>query len=254
MSNNQAPRKEQPWLVFDDPKFALFAPVLEGGDKKPKLSGGIYENNPRLRVRTNIQSDKGNNNGFIDAAMDAHSFYALLQSIEELARKQGAGVVRVNNLGHPFIQGQRSREPKIVSKTEIKKGEDGLITISITAGTRRPLIEFPFMMSEYHHFLDENNQPMNLAMASRLACLGWCAMMRELMTAELSKHTAKPAWMQQGGQGGGQQGGGGYNNRQGGGNYNGGGNGGYQGGNNNQRPSAPQQAQDSYSFDDDVPI
>lgn len=253
MSNNP-PRKEQPWLVFDDPKAALFAPILEGGDKKPKLSGGLYENNPRLRVRTNIQSDKANNNGFIDAAMDMQSFYALLDAIENLAKKQGPGQFFVENFGHPFLQGQRSREPKIVSKTQVKKGEDGMITISITAGTRRPVIEFPFMMSEYHHFKDENNQPMNLAMASRLACTGWCNMMRELMAAELSKHTAKPAWMQQGGQGGGGQQGGYQNNRQGGGGYNGGGNGGYQGGNNNGGGQRQQPAQDSYSFDDDVPI
>ncbi len=249
MSNNQAPKKEAPWLVFDDPKMALFAPILDGAEKKPTLKVGIFENNPRLRVRTNVANDK--NNGYIDAAMDAQRFWAMLELVDYVAEHQGAVTHFIDNFGHPWMNGGRSKEPVIVSRTKIQKNEEGVVSITLSAGKSRPAPEFVLLDNEYHHFKNGDGQSMPRALASRLSALAWTKLIRDVLGPELSKHTAKPEWMNrnQGGGGGGYQG-----NNNGGGGYqqNRGGGGGYQQqGGGQQRP---QQQSNTMDFDDDIPM
>lgn len=244
--------------ILSETKLRLYAQPLPGSDKKPVLIPEVFENNPRLRVRTNLQTDI-TNKGYIEAAMSSKEFYKLTAGIRALARDelvdaQGNKLngFLIENYGHPFIQGQRSKEKRIVSLTKIERGQDGVIRISITAGKSRPIIEFVFLEDDYHYFKDLNGNPMNERLSSSLAAIAWCNMLDKFFAVALKDYVV-PAWQlkrqqqqQQGGgnwNGGGQQGGGNWNrNNQGG---------GQQGGYSNT-PSQAASAMDS--FDLDIPL
>lgn len=251
MQDNNRPQPKE--TLLDEFKLALKARKLEGGDKQPTLRVGLHENNPRIRVKTNLPGDR--NNGYIDAAFNSHGFYALLDLIQEITNLNHPAAYGIGLDGHPFINGQRSKEKLPMGVVMVERFDDGRITITVSGGKNRPVIPFDFMLDEYHHFKDSNGNPMPKEMAYRIAARAWCNMMRRFVAEALAITYAKPAWMQRndqqnGGQGGGNRGGngGGYNNGGNRGGYNGGGNnGGY---NNNSNGGGNQ----NYGFDDDVPL
>ncbi|MNQ75300.1 hypothetical protein D3C85_900870 [compost metagenome] len=153
-----------------------------------------------------------------------------------------------------------------MSMIKLEKTNEGVITICISAGKNRPLIEFPFLDCTYHNFRDGQGG-MPVAIASKLYCLGWIDVMREYLPTVIEKTYAKPAWMQRREQnnngGGGNWGGNGGGNRQGGGgnswggnNNGGGGNSGGNswGGNGGGQPSAQVSGGTGFDFSDDVPL
>ena len=248
MSDKPQPKE----TLLDEFKLALKSRKLEQGDKEPTLRVGLYENNPRIRVKTNLPGDK--NNGYIDAAMNSHGFFSLMEMVDEIAALNHPAQMGISLDGHPFINGQRSKEKLPVGVVMLERFEDGRITITVSGGKNRPLIPFDFMLDSYHHYKDGQGNPMPKAMAYKISAKAWARMMRCFVTEALAVTYAKPAWMQrneQGGQGGGnRQGNGGYGggNRQGGGGY-GGGNGGYGGGQQQNKSSGG-----DYDFDDDLPM
>lgn len=249
MTDNNRPQPKE--TLLDEFKLALKARKLDGGDKAPTLRVGLNENNPRIRVKTNLPGDK--NNGYIDAAFNSHGFYALLELIREIADLKHGGAWGIGLDGHPFIQGQRSKEKLPVGVVMIERSDDGRITITVSGGKNRPVIPFDFMLDEYHHYKDSNGNPMPKDMAYRISARAWCSMMERFVAEALALTYAKPAWMQRNDQQGGNQrqgGGGGYGN--GGNNYgnrNQSGGGGY-GQQNNQR----QGGGGDYDFDMDIPL
>lgn len=253
----QPQRKEN---ILSEDKLRMYGPVCPGADRAPVLIPDIFENNPRLRVRTNVQNDA--NKGYIEAPMNSKVFSKLMEGIRKLANNelrdeagQPMNGFRVENFGHPFIQNQRSKEKRITSITSVTKNERGVINISITAGKNRPLIEFMFLEDDYHYFKDMNGNPMPESVSSALAAIAWANMMEKYVAIALTEHVV-PAWklkrQQQNAQGGAQWGN--QQRPQGGGNQWGGGNG-QQGGYQQQRSAQqPAAANSMDSFDIDIPL
>jgi hypothetical protein len=266
MSEQQQPQRKE--TILSETKLRLYADPVNGSDRAPQLIPDIFENNPRLRVRTNVQNDA--NKGYIEAAMNSKTFYKLTEGIRKLANNQlfdDAGNklngFRIENFGHPFMNGQRAKEKMIVSITKVEKNAQGIISIIITAGKNRPLIEFVFLEDDYHYFKDLNGNVMPASTSSSLAAIAWANMLEKYVAIALTEYVT-PAWVlkrqqqqAQGGgyqprQGGGNYGGGGnnYQQRQGGNNYGGNGGGGYQ-------PASSSAAASSGgmdNFDIDIPI
>lgn len=237
MSNKRAPRVE---TIFDEYKLRMKQPSQTGG-KDATIVPRTHENNPGLRVRTNVDNDK--NNGLIDAGMDAITWQTLIVKMEEIAKGPNGERFTVKNFGHPFINGQRSREKKQMSTTSVWKDDAGVCWISVTAGPQRPHIEFKFMSDEYHNFLDKDNNPLSDALVSKYTMLATARMWGSLMANVLEANYDTPQWIIDsrakfaGGQGGGQNSGGGYQ----------------------QRPQQQQQQNNnsggsSSSFDEDIPF
>lgn len=226
-------------IIFDEYKLAMSL-----GRGQADLRVGVLENCPFMTVRTRVDGDA--NHGKIDANMDPKTWYALMALIRAVAMSNGPVAPKsVDNYGHPFINGQRSREKKIMSRTTVQKKEDGVIYISITAGSKRPVIEFPFLADEYHAFVGDQGQPMSPAEVSRYCAIGMVNIWEKMMAQVLVDHYAKPEWMvkreQQQQQDGGQQ----QNN--------------YQQRQQPQQQNNYQQSQQSHSpsmndFDDDILI
>lgn len=229
--------------IFDDPSLAIKGQKVGDMEGEPTLRPGVYENNLRFTVRTRVPNDK--NNGKIDAATSNRAFFAVLRAVEDVANHQGPTCIYMDNKGHRFVDKKRDPNPSIMSGIKIDKADNGVISITISAGKHRPLIPFAFLDCTYHHFRGADGQPMNIGQASRLYALGWVDELRTLGPIVIADNYAKPAWMTRN-QNQGQQGGGGYqqqggqqrnnNYQQGGGNSN------YGGGNNNHQ----QQQQNAY--------
>lgn len=265
MSDQKPPRAE---TIFDDPSLALKAKKQDGMEGEPTLRPAVYENNPRLVVKTKVPNDR--NNGKIEAAMSGRAFNAVLRAVEEIAENPAPDKIFMDNKGHRFVDKKRDPNPSIMSCILVEKDDKGVIALTISAGKSRPLIPFYFLDDTYHNFRDGNGEPMSLARASKLYALGWVDELRHLMNIVRAANYVKPAWMtrfENNNQNGGQrQGGGGYGGGNGGGGYQGnGGNGGYQGnrnngggggyqGNNNSAPAPSVSGGDSFNFDDDVPM
>ncbi|MNO19203.1 hypothetical protein D3C76_89310 [compost metagenome] len=221
-------QNQRPETILDDPNLALKAKRQDGMEGEPTLRPAYYENNPRLVVKTKVPNDK--NHGKIEAAMSNRAFFSTLRALELVADNAGPIVVYMDNKGHRFVDKKRDPNPSIMSCIKLEKNNEGVISICISAGKNRPLIEFPFLDDTYHQFRDGQGG-MPVSMASKLYCLGWIDVMREYMGKVIEKHYAKPAWMTRREQG--QQGGGGQWGGNGGGNRGGQGGGGWGGGNNN---------------------
>lgn len=253
MSDEQ---NRKPDTILDDPALALKARKQDGMEGEPTLRPGYYENNPRLIVKTKVPNDK--NNGKIEAALSNRAFFSVMRALEAVANSNEPCVIMMDNKGHRFVDKKRDPNPSIMSSIKLEKNNEGVVSICISAGKHRPLIEFPFLDDTYHQFRDANGS-MNVKTASRLYALAWVDVMREYMGKVIERHYKRPAWMDRnqqggnwGGNRGGQQGGGNWggnnNNRgnQGGGNgnnWNGGGSG-----------SAQSSGNNNFSFDDDVPL
>lgn len=252
-------QNRRPETILDDPALALKAKKQDGMEGEPTLRPSYYENNPRLVVKTKVPNDK--NNGKIEAALSNRAFFSVMRAVELVAGSKEPCQVFLDNKGHRFVDKKRDPNPSIMSCIKIEKNNEGVISICISAGKNRPLIEFPFLDCTYHQFRDGNG-PMGVAIASRIYALAWVDVMREYMGKVIDRHYKRPAWMdrnngggQQGGgwNRGGQQGGGGnnnWNNNRGG---QGGGNNNWNGGNQAQTSSAPSGGGD-FNFDDDVPL
>ncbi|QTH80355.1 hypothetical protein PA10_00155 [Pseudomonas phage pPa_SNUABM_DT01] len=254
-------QNQRPETILDDPSLALKAKRQDGMEGDPTLRPAYYENNPRLVVKTKVPNDK--NNGKIEAALSNRAFYSVLRALEMVAESSSPIVVFLDNKGHRFVDKKRDPNPSIMSCIKLEKNNEGVISICISAGKNRPLIEFPFLDCTYHQFRDGNGS-MPVSTASKLYCLGWIDVMREYLPAVIEKHYAKPAWMARR-----EQGGGGNNNwgnrggnSGGGGNWNNGGNrggqqsggGGGWGGGGGQQQSASVSGGSDFNFDDDVPL
>lgn len=260
MSENNA----RPETILDDPSLGLKGQRQDGMEGEPTLRPGFFENNPRLVVRTRVPNDR--NKGIIEAAMSNRAFLSLLRALEEVANATGPMVIFMDNKGHRFVDKKRDPNPSIMSMTKLEKNNEGVISICISAGKHRPVIEFPFLDCTYHQFRDGSGS-MPVSVASKLYCLGWIDVVREYTTLTIQQNYAKPAWMNRdrGGNNGGG-GGGGWNNNgggnsggnnwggNGGGNSGGGNNwGGGNGGGNNQ-PAQQPSGGTTFNFGDDIPL
>lgn len=251
-------RKE---TILSEIKLRLYGPICPGAEKAPVLMVDIFENNPRMRVRTNVQNDA--NKGYIDAPMNSKVFFKLMLGIRKLADgtllddsgNKMAGF-RVENYGHPFLNNQRSKEKRIVSITSVFRNDAGVITINISAGKNRPIINFVFLEDDYHYFKDMDGNAMSEKISSNLAAESWAHMFENYITVALKDYVI-PAWVLKRQE---QQAQGGGNNNWGG--NNGGGGGGYQqkqnfqsqssGSQGGYQPAANNGSMDS--FDLDIPI
>lgn len=232
-------RKPKVETIFDEYKLRMKQPSLTG-DKDATLVPRTHENNPGIRVRTGVANDK--NHGMIDAGMDAITWQTLIQKMEEIAKGDAPDRFSIRNFGHPFINGQRSREKKQMSTTSVWKDGEGKCYISVSAGPNRPQIEFLFTSDEYHNFMNKDNEPLSEAEISKYTMLATARLWGSLMANVLEANYETPQWLLDSRAKYANNDGGGY----------GGNNAGGQKKHWNQQQPQSKPSQDS--FDDDIPF
>lgn len=246
-----------PETIFDDPK--IHWRVDPNNRQSPSIGLRIRDNNPSLVVNTRDPNDSVNN-GRIEANMEPKSFYKLLTLMETVATSKEPVEYILECQGHIIRKGQPPGPKQPMSRVKVAQHQDGVCTITVTAGSSRPVIDIPLTDDEYHSFT-RNGQPLTMAENTQLSMRSTARMWAQLYSATIGRVGSKPSWMkrneqQQGGGGGyGNRGGnqGGYNSN----NQNRGSGGGYQS-NNNQSRGGYQNGGgygggDSYN-EDDVPL
>lgn len=259
MSNAPEKARRDPGCM-DDSKLRLYGTPIQEGAYPPSLRIKLIENNPCIEVDLGMKTEKGYPMK-IEGPMDPREFNTLLILLEKVAAYPNAISFEVENWGHPFIwdrdQGKsiRSKDRVIISKTQVQKREDGVVTIALAA-KKMQLVEFVFQPGEFHP-ITQNGQAAPLKITSPVAAAGWAKALSDIYNTNFAVNWKEPefqkkkrlermanAQQRQGGGGGGQQ----YNR-------NGGGGGGQQYNNQQQAPrpqQAPAPAADS--FDDDIPF
>lgn len=235
---------------IDDLKLRMYADPVNGGKRKPSLSVSMYENNPRLVVKTNMDNDK--DYGKITAAMDMPIFFSFLDVLESVINGPNDSQQRIVNKKRKFING----ESKILDDTYtiVGKDKDGVVWISVLAYDKeRPRIKFEFGSNEYHGILNRDGSPYDKGKWTQHAARGWMEIMRRVLSQVFVKnyeyvdYYAKKSDRKQasGGNNGGNRGGG-YQQRPGG----------YQGNQQNARQApqggTPSGIQDDWQ--DDMPM
>ncbi len=153
-----------PFHTFD--KIKMYGKAQ--GETKPSiLSWGCWNGNPRITVSTNIESDKVNRSGMINAAFNPETFYALLDLLEEVANSPNELTYRVDcKTTSELPEGGRS-EPFVASFVMLGKDSEGKVWISVLA-ENRPKIKFIFTISNFHTIHEKGKGPISEELASKL--------------------------------------------------------------------------------------
>lgn len=231
--------------ALDNRKLALSTKCPTDNSKWSSLVWGLYTNQPRITVYTNCPNDQqGWHKGKIEAKLDAPTFFAFLQMLQNVIDAPLDTKMKIENKNFIFPGGKRSESPVHVSDLWCGKDKDGVIWISVTAVGKdkdRPRIKFPIINpSEFHNLHHGDGTQFTQEECSKLYATGYLGMLRQVMAMLLVVEYKEPEPRDGQGGGGGQRGG------QGGGrnNYNDrGGNGG--GGRNNDSDD---------SYDEDIPF
>lgn len=256
MSNAPEKARRDPGCM-DDSKLRLYGTPIQEGAYPPSLRIKLIENNPCIEVDLGMKTEKGYPMK-IEGPMDPKEFNTLLILLEKVAAYPNAISFEVENWGHPFIwdrdQGKsiRSKDRVIISKTQVQKRDDGVVTIALAA-KKMQLVEFVFQPGEFHP-ITQNGQAAPLKITSPVAAAGWAKALGDIYNTNFAVNWKEPEFQKkkrlermanaQQRQGGGGGGGNQYNRNGGGGQQ------------QQQQAPRPQQApaHDAPGFDDDIPF
>jgi hypothetical protein len=221
------PRKKTP---LDNKKLNMSSKNQDG--KYASLQWGLFTNNPRITVYTNVESDRDTNYGKISANMDTPAFYAFLnllaKAIAFVPGTDGKDEFKnsIENKNFIFPGGKRSDKPVVQSELFVGKDKEGVVWMGVMAKDR-PRIKFNFQLSDFHMLKHGTGETFSAAEASVVAANAYFAVLTEMLAHMQVSHWVEPEEKPReggGGYGGNRGGGGGGYNRGGG---QGGGGGGY---------------------------
>lgn len=176
----RAPRKKN---ALDNRKLSLSAPCPTAQGKKSSLIWGVYSNNPRITVYTGDPEDT-TDYGRITANIDITNFYALIEMLETVAKNPGECKDKMDNKGFTWFGGKRSELPVVLNSILVGKDADGSVWISVIAD-KRPMIKFYIMPNDTTSLYHGDGRPYTKAEASSLFALGYCQILRSLVSIVL---------------------------------------------------------------------
>lgn len=172
--------------VLSESKLKLTAAPQQGSKKKPTLAVKVYQNNPRLEVRTNVPNDR--DFGRITAALDSFTFFGLLDLIDKVSKGASDTKYVLNNQS-TYINGQKVDQPQVATRVVVGKDKEGITYLAVTAKDR-PMIKFNLMPSEWHFLNGPDGQAANVELVSQAWAAGWCNVMKQLVPTVLTTEFA----------------------------------------------------------------
>lgn len=138
--------------IFDLEKFMMFAPTPGVEGRRARLAWGLREGNPRLTVFTGDPKDTAGRN-IINARMDPVTFYAFLNSLEEVARSPAESRCKLECMTGEYQDRQATGKKVLDSTLYYGKNAEGLVWLLIeSAIPDRPKVRFIFEVYDYHAF------------------------------------------------------------------------------------------------------
>lgn len=208
MAGNQNFKTPFPRNSLNEYKLRLSAPQVEGATRRPTLAVNVIKNNPRIQVRTEVESD--NNKGVVNAPMDGPTFYAFLEVLKLAIDAEPNTAWKIDNKNHTWTNGERSRDPVVISTTLIGKDGEGRVFIGLKAKNITP-VKFIFAPSFYHNIAYKDGSAISEAEISVLYAKGYVKMLENLVANTLDTHYVPPEPRPAGGYGDGNRSGGNYN-------------------------------------------
>lgn len=187
MAEAQKPRREPQW--FDDSKTHLFAQPLVDGARSPRLRvKKDNNNNPVIEVDLGMMTEPKNPGGKaypikIETNMSIRPFKELMALIARIAAYKGPIAFETTNWGHPFLwnnelkKNVRSEERMVISRFQIAKREDGLVTFGVTAKGKKD-VTFEFKSDEFHP-VTQDGQTVPVTVTSGISAASWAELMND---------------------------------------------------------------------------
>jgi len=176
----RTPRKKN---ALDNSKLRLSAPCPTAEGKRSSLVWGVYSNNPRITVYTGDPEDT-TDYGRIVANVDIANFYAFIEMLEATAKSPGECKQKMDNKGFSWFGGKRSENPVVLNSILVGKDADGGVWISVITD-RRPMIKFYILPNDTTSLYHGDGSAYNKAEASALFTLGYCQILRNLVSIVL---------------------------------------------------------------------
>lgn len=185
------PRKKN---ALDHRKLNLSAPCPTAQGKYSTLIWGVHANNPRLTVYTGDPEDSSERTGYgrIAANLDTPTFYAFVELLERISRGPEDCKFKIENKNYTWFGGKRSEVPVVVSSLWVGKDKEGAVWISITA-ENRPIIKFYINIPDFHAMFHGDGTPFSKAETSTLFAIGYCALLRNMVSELLVKEYVEEA-------------------------------------------------------------
>lgn len=168
--------------AIDDGKLRLYGPPLKEGAKSSmiRVKPDPKNNNPIIEVDFGYKTEPkaGKAEGYpvkIETPMAPIPFRTLMNLIIRVASFKGEVSFEVDNWGFPFMwdaelrKSVRAKEKMIISRFQVAKRADGVVTLGITAKGKPDMIH-EFKADEYHLIM-QNGQPVDLSISSREAAI-----------------------------------------------------------------------------------
>ena len=207
--------------VLREFSMAMSAPPVNGAQKPPRFSMGIYRNKPTFQVRTNDPNDNGKDNGMIRAEPGIPDFFAIKNALRSLIADKTPRKIPIDLKARRFgAGGQLSQEKMLNARILLGRDDRGVLFISLLHWNKdRPAIKFSFgpqvTSREEVIWGDGQGGVLGADVVSENYAAAWCDVMDKLV-AHLLVTGYRPAPPRNGGGGGN---GGGYNRNNGGGGY-----------------------------------
>lgn len=151
-----------PFLTFE--KFKMYG-MAKDNNKSSVLTWGCRDGNPRITVNTNVESDKKNTFGMINAGFNPETFFIILDLLKRVASSKEPISYKVDNKTTVMADDGKRSEPFVSTELWIGKDTDGIVWISVIAPDR-PKIKFNFTISNYHLFHRKGEGAITAAEAS----------------------------------------------------------------------------------------
>lgn len=149
--SNQNYQNNREKTLLDDPNLKLYAPPI-GNGRSPSLQFYYANNNPRIDLWTNVESDK--DRGLIRCSMHSlKDLYTFFKRLEGVINDPTPDVVyTMDNWESKWNDGiKKFDEARVETKLVCGRDKEGRVFVSLlSANDSRPKVIFYFGLGKYH--------------------------------------------------------------------------------------------------------
>lgn len=152
--------------------------------RRPKLTLGFRDGNPRFVVNTGVMGL----GGMINFPTDIPTMTYILVKLKDIAEGDPGSKISIDSLTTVYSDNKPTNEKKVVSKLYIGKSKEGLVYLSVIA-EGKPKLVFTIKSSPYHVFRDKDNNQIAEAETSKILTLGIANMMLNVISMFVLQYT-----------------------------------------------------------------
>jgi hypothetical protein len=188
--------------VLSDNKLALWGAVLREGARSSQLWLDKDENNPVINMDTGYKTEgKNGKEGYavkVRTPMAPRPFRSLMRLIIKVAQSRTPVAFEVDNwnfawnFNRELGKNERAKERSVISRFQIEKREDGVVTFGVTARGVDGVV-FEFKEDEYH-VTRTNGAAVDVNITSPEAAIAWAEQLLEVYSNDFRERWKEPEY------------------------------------------------------------